>query len=243
MTESEKSFSCEKAWILPKHAKSTANQNYPQKRSMALAWNGKGCIFLIYSNRLEIFPISYNGSVSQCITKAYCEIIQNFQFWMSLAWNNISEIFSCCLLVSPTSEFLAPLLTIFIIFFVSLYGLLTKSDSMDKGKFLWGLIAGGVIYAGLVYGSTINESKTVSEIMTKFPSVLYGSVFYVTFVLIAGIAPIFLLFTRRRDVPIFLVGIVASFSIFEAYISLRCIETIPFLENLVKHPCVWVWKL
>jgi len=102
-------------------------------------------------------------------------------------------------------------------------------------KLMLGIFAGILIYSALIYGTSLYDSKTEIEVVTKIPALLDGAVLYVVLVAMVGMLALITAFTKRDTS--FLAGVTISFSIFEVYFALRCTETIPFMENLIKHSC------
>jgi len=102
-------------------------------------------------------------------------------------------------------------------------------------KLMLGVFTGIFIYSALIYGTSLYDSKTEIEVVTKIPALLDGAVLYVFLVAMVGMLALITAFTKRDTS--FLAGVTISFSIFEVYFALRCTETIPFMENLIKHSC------
>jgi len=139
-------------------------------------------------------------------------------------------------MVTLTGELLSPLVVIFIPLIVLLFAFRKEIPYGNVIQLVIGIIAGIGIYVSLMYASTFPESKTWQEIIVKLSATLYPTFTYVYLVAIIGMVTLYPFFTKRKISGVFS-GIAVSFAIFEVYFTLRCFETIPFMENFGKHIC------
>ena len=85
----------------------------------------------------------------------------------------------------------------------------------------------------LIFGNDVKSIENLPEWIVKFASVLYGSVLYITLIIMIAIGAILHQFTNRIGIN-FLSGVAIPFSIFEAYFTLTCVGNVPFMDNLLQ---------
>jgi len=88
-----------------------------------------------------------------------------------------------------------------------------------------------------MFASYSNNPKTYVEAYAHFISTTDGAMLYEALVVISAVIALSE-FVIKKESSGFIVGIVVSFSIFEVYFAMRCIETIPFMDEILKHVCV-----
>lgn len=140
-------------------------------------------------------------------------------------------------MVELTGVILAPLIPLYIASFVILYAFLKRTKYENTNRFLGGMLIGLAIYMLLLVGSTFPKSETESTFYASLASAAYGGGFYGSLIFVIGWNSISAIFTKKYLKPSWTVGISASFVIFEIYFALRCVETIPFMENVVTPTC------
>ena len=140
-------------------------------------------------------------------------------------------------MVELTGALLAPLVLLYVNSFVILYALFKKIEYENANKFLSGMLIGLGIYVLLMFGSTFPKSETESTSFASIASAIYGGSIYGFLIFFIGWNSITAIFTNKQFKPSWLAGISISFVIFEIYFALRCVETIPFMENVVRPMC------
>jgi len=138
-------------------------------------------------------------------------------------------------MVTLTGELVIWLFVIFIPIIVVLFAFRENIPNKKlKGVFV-GLLYGVGTYTGLMVGSHLHDSKTGLWFL-GFSSSTEGAMLYAALIgILAYVALIGIL--TKKEVSGFILGLTLAFSIFEVYFALRCVETIPFMENIVKHMC------
>jgi len=140
-------------------------------------------------------------------------------------------------MVELTGELLAPLVLLYVISFVILFAILKEIEYENTNKFLVGMLIGLGIYGLLMFGSTFPKSETELTFFASWGSAVYGGSIYGFLIFLIGWNAIRTIFTKKPIKPSWLAGVSISFVIFEIYFALRCVETIPFIENVVKPMC------
>ena len=119
------------------------------------------------------------------------------------------------------------------IIFLSMFVLLSEFALPKRKSFVWGMLLGIFIYSMLIFGSDVKSMESLPEWIVKFASVLYGSVLYITLIIMVAVGAILHQFTNRINVN-FLSGVTIPFSIFEAYFAFTCVGNVPFMDNLLN---------
>jgi len=137
-------------------------------------------------------------------------------------------------MVTLTVELVSPLLVIFIPMVVLLFAF--RSDIKNVTKLYMGMIYGIGTYGSLMFASYSNNPKSDLGAFAHIFATLEGSMLYEALIGIVGTVAL-IGFLIKKEATGFIAGLVISFSIFEVYFAMRCVETIPFMENILKHVC------
>jgi|CXWL01.1.fsa_nt_gi drug/metabolite transporter (DMT)-like permease len=149
-------------------------------------------------------------------------------------------------MVQVNPQLLIPLHMIIVMLFIVVFALLKKYEIENRNWFMLGMFFGSIIYAMLVFSSTIKESASLWEYLLKFLAAGFAGTYYIVILLFSAIISLMILvkedsrlaryISKRKEKRILyiIVGMALVFSICDVYISLRCVETIPFFENFVK---------
>jgi len=149
-------------------------------------------------------------------------------------------------MVQANPQLLIPLHMIIVMLFIIVFALLKKYETENRNWFMLGMFFGSITYAMLVLSSTIKESSSLWEYLLKFLAAGFAGTYYIVILLFSAIISLMILvkdnsrianyISKRKEKRILyiIVGMALVFSICDVYISLRCVETIPFFENFVK---------
>jgi|SRR2546428_6316971 len=139
-------------------------------------------------------------------------------------------------MVTLTGELVSPLLAIFIPLLLILFAFHKEIANKNMKKLFYGMFYGIGIYGSLMFASYSNNPKTYLEAYAHFMTTTEGATIYAIIVGIIG-AIALIEFIAKKEATGFIAGLVLSFSIFEVYFAIRCVETIPLMESILKHVC------
>ena len=135
-------------------------------------------------------------------------------------------------IITPAS--VAWLFPIFTPLMIVLFAFRNELGKKNVQKMFEGLSYGILIYGSLMLASYAHDPNNGLSFLTEYISTSTGATLYEA--LIGMIGAITLIeFIFRRVTSGFIVGIVVAFSIFEVYFAINCVETIPFMESILKH--------
>ena len=138
-------------------------------------------------------------------------------------------------MVTLTGELVSPLLVFFIPLMVLLFAF--REEIKQIRKFFYGMTYGIGTYGSLLLASYTNNPKTDLGAWAHFFATVEGSMIYVSLIGIIGTIAL-MEFLLKKQASGFIAGVVVSFTIFEVYFAMRCVETIPFMEDVLRHQCV-----
>jgi len=138
-------------------------------------------------------------------------------------------------MVTLTGELVSPLLVFFIPLMVLLFAF--REEIKQIKKFFYGMTYGIGTYGSLLLASYTNNAKTDLGAWAHFFATVEGSMIYVSLIGIIGTYALYE-FLFKKETSGFIAGVVVSFTIFEVYFAMRCVETIPFMDDVLKHQCV-----
>lgn len=139
-------------------------------------------------------------------------------------------------MVTLTGELVIWLFVIFIPIIVILFAFRQNIPNKKLKRVFEVLFYGIGIYTILMIGSYLRDSKDGLLQFLGFSSSAEGAMLYAALIGIVAFVALIDIITKK-EMSGFILGITLAFSIFEVYFALRCVETIPFMENIVKHVC------
>src|SRR2546427_11351767 len=139
-------------------------------------------------------------------------------------------------MVTLTGELVSPLLAIFIPLLLILFAFHKEIANKNMKKLFYGMFYGIGTYGSLMFASYSNNPKTDLGAFAHIFATLEGAMLYEALIGIVGTVAL-IGFLIKKEATGFIAGLVISFSIFEVYFAMRCVETIPFMENILKHVC------
>lgn len=137
-------------------------------------------------------------------------------------------------MVTITLELVIWLFPIFIPLVILLFAF--REDIEHIKKFFYGMVYGIGTYGSLIFASYSNNPNTDLGAWAHFFATVEGTMIYAALIGIIGVIALSE-FVFKKKTSGFIAGIVVSFSIFEVYFAMKCVETIPFMDSILKHQC------
>lgn len=139
-------------------------------------------------------------------------------------------------MVALTGELVIWLFVIFIPLIVVLFAFRQNMSNNKLKRVFVGLLYGIGTYTSLMVGSYLHDSTDGFLQFLGFTIVSEGAMIYGALIGITGFFALVEIL-REKEVSGFIAGVTLAFSIFQVYFAVNCVETIPFMENIVKHVC------
>ena len=96
-----------------------------------------------------------------------------------------------------TAEFLMIPYFIFALIFLSMYVLLSEYALPKRNSFVFGMLLGILIYSMLIFGNDVKVAENLLEWILKVTSTFYGSILYITLIIMIAIGAILHQFTNK----------------------------------------------
>lgn len=140
-------------------------------------------------------------------------------------------------MVKADPTILVPIFTLGIIVFLSIFAFLIHDKDHRKRYFLYGMLGALGLLTLLIFGSDAKDANSFLASLVKFGFILEGAMLYGAFLALILFASLKSLFGIENKGTYFMFGFGFAFTLFELGLALKCVETIPFVENIVKSTC------